>query len=257
LTVNAVGIMQTGTISQAAGAGQATFNSGVGEIDLTLANDFNGEVVLNSTASSPAGYAVQIVDANNLSLGYPSSWGVNTGVSAVAGGALTLPVGDIITGAGNINFASNGGSLATAGIITTTSGSIALTGSTGITIGNNITTTDSLGNLALTTANSAVNQTAGTVSIFGTTTVAAGTGTITLTQANNDFTGAVSLTGGTTQITDANGLTLGTLNTGALTAISTGALNLGTGTISGVLSATSNGGAVTQGTGVTDALTVT
>ena len=253
LTVNAVGIGQTGTITQAGGAGQATFDSGVGEIDLTLANDFSGEVVLNSTASSPAGYAVQIVDANNLSLGYPSSWGVNTGVSAVAGGTLTLPVGDIITGAGNINFASNGGSLATAGNITTTSGSMALTGSTGITIGNNITTTASLGNLALTTVNSAVNQTAGTVSIFGTTTVNTGTGTITLTQNGNDFQGLVNLTGGTTQITDANGLTLGTLNTGALTVIANaslpgtpGTLNLGTGTISGNLQANSNNGPITQ-----------
>jgi hypothetical protein len=171
----------------------------------------------------------------------------------VAGGTLTLPVGDIITGAGNINFASNGGSLATAGIITTTSGSISLTGSTGITIGNNVTTTASLGNLALTTANSAVNQTAGRVSIFGTTTVNTGTGTITLTQTGNDFQGVVNLTGGTTQITDANGLTLGTLNTGALTVIANaslpgtpGTLNLGTGTISGNLQANSNNGLITQ-----------
>src|SRR3546814_19645650 len=71
----------------------------------------------------------------------------------------------------------------------------------------------------------------------------AGTGTITLAQANNDFTGAVNLSGGATQITDMNALTLGTLSTGALTATSPGALNLGTGRVGGNLVATSNNGA--------------
>ncbi len=71
-------------------------------------------------------------------------------------------------------------------------------------------------------------------------------GAITLTNASNDFHGLVKLTGVTTQITDANALTLGTLATGALTAVSTGALNLGSGNIGADLSATSNGGAISQ-----------
>jgi hypothetical protein len=98
------------------------------------------------------------------------------------------------------------------------------------------------GNLNVTSGGN-VSQT-GVLTVNGTTCICA-SGSITLTNASNDFGGALSLTGGTTQITDMNGLTLGTLNTGSLTTINTGALNLGTGTVSGALTATSNGGAVT------------
>jgi hypothetical protein len=56
----------------------------------------------------------------------------------------------------------------------------------------------------------------------------------------------VTLTGGATEITDANALTLGALTTGSLNATSTGALNLGQGDVTGALSATSNGGAISQ-----------
>src|SRR5690606_12627244 len=56
-----------------------------------------------------------------------------------------------------------------------------------------------------------------------------GTGSITLTNADNDFSDAVSLTGGVVQITDMNALMLGDHNTGSLTAVSHGHLNLGSG----------------------------
>jgi len=96
--------------------------------------------------------------------------------------------------------------------------------------------------------------------VTGATTVNAGTGTITLTDAANDFQGAVSLTGGVTQITDKSALTLGTLATGNLTANSTGALNLGTGTVTGALAANSNSGDISEAAGglaVTGATTLT
>jgi hypothetical protein len=68
--------------------------------------------------------------------------------------------------------------------------------------------------------------------VNGVSTINAGSGTITLTNANNDFTNTVNLTGGTTQISDKNALTLGTVNTGALT---TSSGNL---TISGAINST-------------------
>jgi hypothetical protein len=90
----------------------------------------------------------------------------------------------------------------------------------------------------------AITQT-GSLVVTGDTSINAGSNAITLTSANN-FVGVVSLSGGTTAITDANVLTLAAVNTGALTIINTGALNLGTGTVGGNLSATSNGGNITQ-----------
>jgi hypothetical protein len=68
---------------------------------------------------------------------------------------------------------------------------------------------------------------------------------------NNNFAGIVNLTGGgTTQITDGvGGLTLGNVFTGNLTATTTaagGVLNLGGGTVTGTLTASSNGGAISQ-----------
>ena len=105
--------------------------------------------------------------------------------------------------------------------------------------------------------------------------VNAGAKAITLTN-QNDFRGTVTLIGGKTEITDVNALTLGSnpapnpsdppieLKTGSLTAISNGALNLDSGTVTGALSATSNGGNITLGSAeealelsVTGALTAT
>ena len=66
LTVNAVGITQTGPIIQEAAAGAATFNSGVGAIVLTdAANDFTGPVSLNTSGSADA----SVVDSNAIDLG--------------------------------------------------------------------------------------------------------------------------------------------------------------------------------------------
>jgi len=116
-----------GAITQATGSSDkltvtltSTINAGAGTITLTQANnDFTGAVTLNSTASSPAGFAVQIADLNNLSLGAPTL-GANTGLSAVAGQTLSLPAALINTGSGNLTLTSNGGVLATAGNLETT-----------------------------------------------------------------------------------------------------------------------------------------
>ena len=106
------------------------------------------------------------------------------------------------------------------------------------------------GDLSANSNGGAITQT-GALAIGGTSDINAGANSITLTNVNNDFGDAVSLanTGAfDIAITDANALTLGTLNItdGNLTVISTGAMNLGAGTVGGILSANSNGGAITQ-----------
>ena len=58
-----------------------------------------------------------------------------------------------------------------------------------------------------------VTQT-GAIAVFGTSSINAGTGSITLTNAANDFVGAVSASGANISITDLNALTVGTLNAG-------------------------------------------
>ena len=157
------------------------------------------------------GGTVQLTDANALT------------VSQNASGLSTLTAGG--------NLLINAG--AAAGLTTVTSGTTVFGGAINVT-----------GDLAVTSAG-AVSQ-AGPLTVTGNSSINAGTATVTLNNANNDFTGPLSITGGTTQVTDNNALTLGTLNTGALTVTSTGALNLGQGTVGGALTAKSNNNAITQ-----------
>ena len=107
------------------------------------------------------------------------------------------------------------------------------------------------GTLDIETAAGAITQSSGTTISSGTgdVTLEAGSGgvaaDITLTN-QNDFRGAVKLTGAATQITDVNSLVLAIgLSTTSLTATTIGALNLGGGSV-GTLTATSNGGAISQ-----------
>jgi hypothetical protein len=188
------------------------------------------------------------------------------------GGALALSGGD----AANAITQAGGTSLTVAGAATFTStggGDIALIGNGENnfqgTVILNLTTGDfSLNNgqnrLTLGTSvlgsGAVVFQTGGditqgagtTITADGIATFNAIGGAITLVGAgNNNFAGIVNLTGGgSTQITDGvGGLTLGNVNTGNLTAITTaagGLLNLGGGTVSGVLTANSNNGAISQ-----------
>jgi hypothetical protein len=182
---------------------------------------------------------VSLVDVNDLQVAALTD-NANGNVSLIAGGVLSVPTAGIAAGNGDLTLESNGGALSTSGALSGTN--VSLTGRDGVTLGGDLS---ALGTLKLTSTNAGIAQTGGSITTGGASTVNAGTGAITLTQAN-DFTGAVTLTGGTTQITDANALTLGALGTGALTAISTGTLNLGSGTVAGHLDATSNGGAIIQ-----------
>lgn len=243
----------SGAINQSGGRitanGISTFNGGTGTISLTQsANDFIGAVILASSAANSA--AVSITDANALTLAAPVL-GANSGISAVAGTVLTLPNAAISTGAGNINLRSNGGALATANSLTTSSGAITLVGSTGITLGHAISTTLASGNggsLTLTSASGAVNQTGGSLVIQGATqaTASLANQSITLAQAANDFTGAVNLTtaaGGNISIRDANALNIGGINMGTSGFPGAGSLTLAVGT------ALTQSGVINTGTG--------
>lgn len=88
LTVNAVGITQGGPITQASGAGAATFNGGAGVITLTDAgNDFTGAVAASNSGTN----AIQITDKNALALGTTTT---QDALTVIAGGAVTQ-TGDV------------------------------------------------------------------------------------------------------------------------------------------------------------------
>jgi filamentous hemagglutinin family protein len=182
-------------------------------------------------------------------------------------GNLVLTAGGAITQLGALTVGGTSTITSTAGAITLSDAGNDYTGAVGLsTTGNNaISIRDQnamiLGNVSMGSAGSgnltvvgggALTQAVDTSISSGTGSVTINAGANTITLANqNDFRGVVSMTGGITQITDLSSLTLGTLATGALTAISTGALNLGQGDVIGALSATSNGGAISQTGGLT------
>ncbi len=272
-----------GGITQSAGrvsvGGLATVTAGSGAISLTQAsNDFQAGLDLS-------GGVTQVTDANALSLG-----SVATGsLSATASGSLNLGQGTV---AGTLVASSNNGAVTQSGALTVSGaasiqagtgavtltqagnafqGPLSLSGGTTQVVNGGALVLGSLatGSLSLSSAG-ALNLGQGTVGgtlsantgggitqsgalvVSGTSSLQAGSGAITLTQAGNDFQGAVSLSGGATQLVDANQLVLGPLAVGALTVSANGPLNLGSGSLSGGLSAISQNGAITQ----TGALTV-
>ena len=270
LTVNGVGITQSGTLTQAAAAGAATFNGGAGVITLTDAsNDFTGAVSLNNSGANN----VAITDGNALNLG-ASSVGTGTltvnGVGITQSGTLTQAAlagaATFIGGAGVITL-SNAGNDFTGPVSLTNSGAnaAALVDQNALTLGAlslggdlTVTSTGALnlgqgavgGDLAATSSGGAVTQ-SGALSVTGTTSVAAGTNTIDLATngTSNDFTGAVSLNNSganNVAITDANALNLGTssVGTGTLTVNGVGITQSGTLTQAALAgAATFNGGA--------------
>ena len=129
LAANAVGITQSGAITQAAGAGAATFNGGAGVITLTQANDFTGAVSLNNSGANN----VSISDVNSLTLGTMniatgnltvlSSGVLNLGQGTVGGNlAATSGGGDIFQNEAGINFGSTANFTAGTGSVNMTAG---------------------------------------------------------------------------------------------------------------------------------------
>jgi hypothetical protein len=231
-TVTAVGITQTGAITQASSAGTVTFNAGAGVITLANAsNDFTGSVALNST-----GATVAITDTNALALASPNL-GANTGITAIAGTTLTLPAFNFSTGTGNIDFQSASGTLATNGTLTSSSGTVSLKGSAGVTVGHNITTTSG----SVSVIGAGINLTSGN-------TIDAGSSTITLDGKDGaiTLTGALTTTNNTSAaivIQNASTVSLGDITTGA-----TGFVTLGGATTDNLTGAVTQTGVITTGT---------
>jgi len=225
LAVNAVGITQGSTITQASGAGSATFNGGAGAITLTQNNDFTGAVSLNNSGANN----VAVTDANAIVLGASS---VGTGTFAVNSTGAISQTGAIVqaAGAGTASFAAGAGSITLTNAGNTFTGAVGLSNSGG----NNVAVTDSgsmdLGTVSVGTGTLTVNgagitqsgvitQTAGA----GAATFNAGANSIVLTNASNNFTGAVGLN------------TTGNNNASVVDA---GAINLGTSSVGGNLNVT-------------------
>ncbi len=179
------------------------------------------------------------------------------GIAITAGGTLTAS--DVSATGGNVDLTANGvasdliGGVISGSNVSLTAGSNLSTGSVTATgniaassVGNlRLDTIAQGGNLLASTQNGTITQTAALV-VGGSTTLDAGAGAITLDRADNDFQGVVNIAGANAAIVDGNSLTLGTLTTGNLNVTSNGALNLGSGSVAGLLSAVSNGGAITQ-----------
>ena len=105
--------------------------------------------------------------------------------------------------------------MATPGILTATN--IALTGATGLTLSNNLNAT----NVTLNTTNTTITQPGGIITATGTTTYNAGTGAVTLGQAN--ILNSVGGTGGAVSVTEASagGVALDATNASNLTVTTT------------------------------------
>ncbi|UGB39164.1 autotransporter-associated beta strand repeat-containing protein [Frateuria soli] len=266
------------TITQIGGtlvaAGATTVDAGTGSIGLTAGtNDFQGDVTLT-------GGATTINDANqltlaaqdtgdlsvtshgNLVLGEGTVNGVLTAgssggtISQASGGLTVTGTSSIDAGGGAITLTDGNNDFGdTVGL---NGGAIAITDRNALTLGGLATgalSVSSHGNLALgastitgtldLASNGGDITQAGALSVTGVSTIDADSGLITLGLLN-DFQDTVDLTGGDSVITDTNALALGILDTGALTVTSTGSLGLGSGSIGGDLTATSQGGAITQ-----------
>jgi len=253
LTINAIGITQSGSIVQAASAGIATFNAGAGVIALDdSGNDFTGAVrLLNSGANN-----VILTDSNALILG---SSAVGSGTLTVNGAGISQ-TGAITqaSSAGAATFNSGFGTLNLTNVANNFTGAVSLN-----TMGSaNASILDNAGGLILGDSTLAANLTItvnGTGSLTqlastaltvpGTLTITNGTGAITLNNSGNLLTTLGTITGGELTLNDsADGLSInGAITTTGATISTVGLLSL---TATGDIT-TSAGNISLTGTGIT------
>ncbi|MGH8145792.1 MAG: filamentous hemagglutinin N-terminal domain-containing protein [Rhodanobacteraceae bacterium] len=244
LTVSGKGITQSGAITQATGAGAATFNAGAGVLTLgNSGNAFTGAVSLNNSGVS----AVTLDNGNNA---------LDLGASSVGFGPLNVS-GTGITQSGAITQATSAGAAtfnAGAGVLTLGNSGNAFTGAVSLNnSGANAVTLDNgsnalklgasaVGSDTLTvsgkgiTQSGAITQTTGA----GTATFNAGAGVLTLDNTGNDFTGAVVLNN--------SGVNAVTLDNGN-NALKLGASSVGSDTLTVSGKGITQSGAITQATG--------
>ncbi|MBI4971066.1 MAG: filamentous hemagglutinin N-terminal domain-containing protein, partial [Candidatus Omnitrophica bacterium] len=236
LTVTAVGITQTGAITQAVAAGTASFAGGAGVVTLTNAgNDFTGSVGITNSGAN----AVSVTDANAIVLG----------TMTVGTSTLTVNATGAITQTGIITQAAAAGAVtfnAGANPITLTDASNNFIGAVSLNNSgaNDVAIRDvnaivlgasAVGSGTLTVnASGAITQTGAIIqaAAAGTSTFNAGAGAITLTTATNNFTGAVSLNNSganSVSIRDTNAIVLGdsAVGSGTLTVTAVGITQTG------------------------------
>ena len=269
LTISAQGNVTQGTtgtsdaLVQAAGGGKVTINATGGAISLNnKLNDFTGAVTLNNNGAN----AVEVVDANALLLG-ASNLGTGT-LTVTAGGAITQ--NGAITqaaGAGVASFKAGTTASGQAIILTQAdndfTGSVALSGGATQIVDKNALTLGTVatgnlsasskgalslgqgavgGTLSANSGNGNISQSAA-LAVKGASTLNAGTGSITLTQANNDFNG-VDVTAASASITASKALAIsGTLSADLNT--NSAALSFGNTKVGGNLASKASG-AVTE-----------
>jgi hypothetical protein len=215
--------------------GTTQLNAGNGNIMLTNpANNFTGTLGLIgnvSTVATTGDLNLGVVN-NRGSLSLSASGAMNLGSAFIANGNLNLSsVGDL-----NLGVASIGGNLS----MTTSTGNIGLGAST---ISGNLNATTSGGtinlgvssvgqNLNVQTAGGNITQ-SGALTIGGNSNFNAGTGSVTLTNASNNFAGNVSINA----------------NAGALDAV--GTITLGNTAVAENLDLLSSAGSIAQAIGTT------
>ena len=139
-----------------------------------------GKTLTLSTGAIDTGSASLILISKNGPLTLP---GDLSGSKITLEGSADVTVNANVTDAGDLSIKSTGGKLTLSGNLTGT-GKISLEGVLGVKLGGNVT---DLGNLTITATDHDIEQTAGAITVTGTTTVNAGTGTVKLDQPNNDF----------------------------------------------------------------------
>jgi hypothetical protein len=208
---------------------------------------------------------LNLISAGALDLGASTVGGslvANSGNSDVTqdGALLVTGTTDIAAGTGSVQLTHAGNvllqaasvsgrtiSLADAGPLTLgtvrSSGDLNVASSGALDLGTSAVD----GNLVANSGNGNVTQD-GALFVTGTSHIAAGTGSIRLTNAGNTLVQVVNASGGQVSVTDSVPLTLGLSQTSSdLTVGSNGALDLGTATVGGNLVANSGNGNVTQG----------
>ncbi|WP_345781180.1 filamentous hemagglutinin N-terminal domain-containing protein, partial [Metallibacterium sp.] len=204
LTVGGTGITQgTGTsITQAAGAGAATFNAGAGALTLGNAgNDFTGAVSLNNSGPND----VTLNNGSNaLTLGSSS---VGSGTLTVSGTGITQAAGTSITqaaGAGAATFNAGAGALTLGNTGNDFQGTVSATGA-----GVSLADANNLNVLALTDNNNGnVNLTAGGTLTLPASGINAGTGNLTLASDGGALTSSGTLSGSNVSLSGSTGLVL-------------------------------------------------
>ena len=229
--VSLTGLGVTQSTGSVTAGGSAIVNAGAGSIDLlSPSNDFIGAVTLTSSGANAA-----VRSAHALALAAPTL-GLNTGLTVVAHGSLTMAAFALSTGTGAIELRSEAGVLATPGELSTSSGAITLEGAHGLNLAHNLTSIS--GAIALTGGGSGglvLNPGRSVDAGNATIRVDGGGGAIALSDSTLMTTNA---TAAALTIRDASGVVLGTLSTGAA-----GTTRLGVGTdISGAV--TQSAGAV-------------